>query len=633
MVRGNGKRRKSMNRKSKLFFSLVSLCFSIAVLCFGVYSALSVSYSISGSVSYELQDVFVDIETSLFMSTEGLEEAKENVHTNISNLEQSLKNNQTPNNMVKSSYLDTHSTYNNGQVDSRYEITFTNQGNELSITYGNFVQGESAYSYFVVIKITNYAENSIGVTIIPNIQNLNTLTQNNFLSKNVAGAEEGAVTEYFILSMTLDDATLSVNGNFDLDVNITKDTVATTNLVLNDDQGNALKTLEGINYSTKSLELTEPTYFVPDENAIIFAYNMEFTNIPQNITALNFSCKINDEKYKQSTYPVFGTIEGNYADILSLISVCQPIINGDGGELLGLSVDMTTIGKSLVGENITPYHERNYGMYIGQHEQNLKFCLVVYCPILGEGFDLQTAPSLTLSMSFTDKLDKEIYFLREDGTYAWGLNLLLGYNSQFAQTFGNISEITVPAEYMGKQVSSVYYMMSGFGLGANLNVAKLVFEGNDTQFELWAFEGIETLKEVILPTNLKEIPDDCFSGCGLTSIEIPESVTIIGVEALLNCPFTSIVIPSGVQIIRNMAFSSYGDLPLNTVYLDSEYVASDEDMLVSSQLLYSFKSGTSKLYILSTIPEQSICSYITDNFNKGGSVSYDGKLYVEYTKI
>ena len=276
MVRGNGKRRKSMNRKSKLFFSLVSLCFSIAVLCFGVYSALSVSYSISGSVSYELQDVFVDIETSLFMSTEGLEEAKENVHTNISNLEQSLKNNQTPNNMVKSSYLDTHSTYNNGQVDSRDEITFTNQGNELSITYGNFVQGESAYSYFVVIKITNYAENSIGVTIIPNIQNLNTLTQNNFLSKNVAGAEEGAVTEYFILSMTLDDATLSVNGNFDLDVNITKDTVATTNLVLNDDQGNALKTLEGINYSTKSLELTEPTYFVPDENVIIFAYNMEF---------------------------------------------------------------------------------------------------------------------------------------------------------------------------------------------------------------------------------------------------------------------------------------------------------------------------------------------------------------------
>ena len=377
-----------MNRKSKLFFSLVSLCFSIAVLCFGVYSALSVSYSISGSVSYELQDVFVDIETSLFMSTEGLEEAKENVHTNISNLEQSLKNNQTPNNMVKSSYLDTHSTYNNGQVDSRDEITFTNQGNELSITYGNFVQGESAYSYFVVIKITNYAENSIGVTIIPNIQNLNTLTQNNFLSKNVAGAEEGAVTEYFILSMTLDDATLSVNGNFDLDVNITKDTVATTNLVLNDDQGNALKTLEGINYSTKSLELTEPTYFVPDENVIIFAYNMEFTNIPQNITALNFSCEINDEKYKQSTYPVFGTIEGNYADILSLISVCQPIINGDGGELLGLSVDMTTIGKSLVGENITPYHERNYGMYIGQHEQNLKFCLVVYCPILGEGFDL-----------------------------------------------------------------------------------------------------------------------------------------------------------------------------------------------------------------------------------------------------
>ena len=51
-----------MNRKSKLFFSLVSLCFSIAVLCFGVYSALSVSYSISGSVSYEINDVFVELD-------------------------------------------------------------------------------------------------------------------------------------------------------------------------------------------------------------------------------------------------------------------------------------------------------------------------------------------------------------------------------------------------------------------------------------------------------------------------------------------------------------------------------------------------------------------------------------------
>ena len=41
-------------KKVKLFFSLVSLCFLLSVMSFGVYSAISVAYTVSGSVEYEV---------------------------------------------------------------------------------------------------------------------------------------------------------------------------------------------------------------------------------------------------------------------------------------------------------------------------------------------------------------------------------------------------------------------------------------------------------------------------------------------------------------------------------------------------------------------------------------------------
>ena len=57
-----------MDKRNKLWFSLATLCVTIAVLVFGVYSATSVNYSLGGSISYEVNDVFVNINTSLYLS-------------------------------------------------------------------------------------------------------------------------------------------------------------------------------------------------------------------------------------------------------------------------------------------------------------------------------------------------------------------------------------------------------------------------------------------------------------------------------------------------------------------------------------------------------------------------------------
>lgn len=53
-------------RKARLFFAIASLCMSISLFAFGVYSATMVTYTISGSVSYEVKDVLVTIKTEVF---------------------------------------------------------------------------------------------------------------------------------------------------------------------------------------------------------------------------------------------------------------------------------------------------------------------------------------------------------------------------------------------------------------------------------------------------------------------------------------------------------------------------------------------------------------------------------------
>ena len=617
-----------MNRKSKLFFSLVSLCFSVAILCFGVYSALQVTYSVTGSVSYEIQDVFVDIETSLYMSTQDLLTAKQNVSENITALEKDLVDNTTLSQTYKTSYSDTHSTYNNGNVDARDNIHFDNSGNEISVVFGEYMQDKSAYSHFVVIKITNYAETAIGASIDLDIQNLNTLTMNNSLSKNIAGAQTSPTVHYFIISMTLDDATLSVSGNFAIDVCITKDPIEVTTLLVNDTSGTMVDSFEGISYSTKSITLGEPSLFLTDDSNTYFAYNLELTNIPEGINSFNFDLSLTDVDSMSLAY--IGILSGNYSDIQSLYVAGDNALNKQDGSLLGLVEDLTGFGQAFADTyDITPFNHRTYGMYVGEYSKNLQFCLF--------GWLSQTIVSsisqATLTFSLTDKIEKEIYYLRDDGTYAYGINALMAYNSKYFESQGSPTTITMPEQYNGKDVSRVYYM----AFFNKSNLENFIFHDGVTYFEPWIFAGCSSLRYTTLPKNITEIPDDMFSGCDITNIEIPENVTRIGIEAFLGCVnLSSITIPSKVGEIGGIAFSNC--TTLNTIYLDSEYVVSLSTESIEKgyggYLFSNLQSGTGKIYVLQSL-EITIGDYIssTTNFTRGGTITHDNKTYIEFTKV
>ena len=61
-----------MKKRLKLLTSLSTFCLAIAVLCFGVFAAIKVTYTISGSISYDVNDAYVKINTTVYASTKVL---------------------------------------------------------------------------------------------------------------------------------------------------------------------------------------------------------------------------------------------------------------------------------------------------------------------------------------------------------------------------------------------------------------------------------------------------------------------------------------------------------------------------------------------------------------------------------
>ena len=195
-----------MNRKSKLIFSLISLCFSIAVLCFGVYSAMQVSYSVSGSVSYEVTDAFVEITTNVYASSERMEQST--LNSNAQNLEDPTYVN---------TYTKVGETYT---YNSMEELSETNQpkASGIEINYNNY------YTYFIVINIKNlssdiniYAlieEDIIGTELNSNVYK--TRYQNGII-KPQTGDNVG---KNIVLGFSLNDATIGVNAEFDYTLNV-----------------------------------------------------------------------------------------------------------------------------------------------------------------------------------------------------------------------------------------------------------------------------------------------------------------------------------------------------------------------------------------------------------------------------
>lgn len=211
-----------MKRKTKLFFSLASLCLSVAMLCFGVYSAMSVSYTVNGSVSYEVKDVFVNISTKLYKSTST---------TLISEAQQLVKLQEfsslptlMPDEIEDTGYNDEHSTYEDKQVSDPGQTTTFTSKTALPINYGAYTEGgDKAYGYYIVIEIENLGTETVhAIADISNIAGVNDSLNSIVQILQDFCDIDGGQTGYLIIGMALNDATKGVQNTFDFTVTIDK---------------------------------------------------------------------------------------------------------------------------------------------------------------------------------------------------------------------------------------------------------------------------------------------------------------------------------------------------------------------------------------------------------------------------
>ena len=112
----------------------------------------------------------------------------------------------------------------------------------------------------------------------------------------------------------------------------------------------------------------------------------------------------------------------------------------------------------------------------------------------------------------------------------------------------------------------------------NSSVKSVIFEGDNTQVDIYfngnypleevklpanitqlekysSFANCKTLKSVILPEKLEEIPASLFEGCSaLTTLVIPNTVTKIGKNAFKESGLTQITLPESLTTIEASAF-------------------------------------------------------------------------------
>ena len=153
-----------MDKRNKLWFSLATLCVTIAVLVFGVYSATSVNYSLGGSISYEVNDVFVNINTSLYLSNSTELTSGDLLDDSVGAIDSALSQGTFDSNLstlgVVKSIVFQDNIYNSYTPEGGFDDSENPGVQNIPLNYGPFVQDteakeEKSFAYYIVIKIQN----------------------------------------------------------------------------------------------------------------------------------------------------------------------------------------------------------------------------------------------------------------------------------------------------------------------------------------------------------------------------------------------------------------------------------------------------------------------------------------------
>ena len=172
-------------KKLKLLMSLATMCLAIAVLCFGVFSATQVSYTIGGSISYEVTDAFVKVNTKVYKGT--------NLY-NRGQLELLSEDFASGTKTLASEGFSQDTSFSFDEFDSTNSSAFTKENINLDFSSTN-------KSYVVEMDIQNLSP-SVNVWAIAEWSvddNSNVVQGNNVMQKAITSTESKKI--YYVISV------------------------------------------------------------------------------------------------------------------------------------------------------------------------------------------------------------------------------------------------------------------------------------------------------------------------------------------------------------------------------------------------------------------------------------------------
>lgn len=139
-------------KKMKLLMSLSMLCLSIAMLCFGVFAASSVTYTISGTISYTVTDVYCTISGVVYRNS-AANVATATLNTNLTSL-----------------IGGTTSGYTSAQTLSAWTSTGSATSPEtkaetVNIAFGKDSNSAEWYTYYIILTIQNNSSKQLSANL------------------------------------------------------------------------------------------------------------------------------------------------------------------------------------------------------------------------------------------------------------------------------------------------------------------------------------------------------------------------------------------------------------------------------------------------------------------------------------
>ncbi len=196
-------------KKLKLLATISTLCLALMVLCFGVYSATNVSYTIGGSISYDVTDVMVKIETKVYKNTVDTKELTE------SELKTKAK-------VIESDTLEDFSniekTYGTATQSFVYDSL---TGGDDGKAEGIKINYNTAKSWFIVVKVSSYTADKDTYFHLTKEELGDEANSSVYKSSTLAGIKKGASKNY-VIALSVKDVKTSITGeasftyNFDL---------------------------------------------------------------------------------------------------------------------------------------------------------------------------------------------------------------------------------------------------------------------------------------------------------------------------------------------------------------------------------------------------------------------------------